>query len=139
MFSKLTSAERDLVEDSVGYMFDRFDRLHTLIGVLWEDNFADNRKEPVSPYEAEIIGEQLLLISDSIFNIIREYALMVGRKDFRGVGPYLDGARQAMATIECDEMLERVGDRADKAIIEAISNMSDKDAIRELKAILGEN
>ena len=147
---KTTSAERVLIANACYSVMCQMDMAHRLLMDLWEERFGAAEQKDIDSYTASVIGDTINMICDTLFDGLLEYALMVGDSDFRGVGPHLEGARIAIANIECEklskEMLDRVnamkeGEAKEEAFArrKAICDMENERAISAFKEWLKEH
>ena len=136
---KLTRHEREIVEEAVSYTFERLSELQLLLGGIWEDYFSGPKQERIYPGDAERIGQILYLIESSMFDLVRDYYMMVGKKNFRGVDYFLATAEQAKQTFEANDLLERAyaAKLLTKKDVDDIAGLPDAEAIKKLKALIG--
>ena len=112
--AKITAAERVTIDNACGSFFNRVNMAQRLLMNVWDEHFGAYEQEAIDEQTARIIGDTIFLIWDNIFQGLLDYALTVGRDDFEGVAPYLDGAREAQTVIECRELSDEVFDIMNK-------------------------
>ena len=142
-----TAADRYITSFEGTNYIGQLERVHTLLLALWEEYFGTVRDHPLSEYETDLIDHQLYFLSDALFNIILDMALDYGDSGFRGVGPFLEKAKEAEKAIECNKLVEKARKRQNaartdwerteyKARVDALAALPDDDAIPALKALL---
>ena len=148
--TKTTAAERALIGNACYSIICQVDMAHRLLMNLWEERFGTAEQKDIDSYTAGVIGDTISMICDTLFSGLLEYALMVGDDDFRGVGPHLEGLKEALANIECNklsnEMFHRVNAMKDGEVKEKawakrkeIGGMANEQAIAAFKEWLKEH
>lgn len=142
-----TAAERDAIRPAMDDIFCQLERCNDLLLDIWGDHFAEAEQKAIPPGTAGRIAGLLGLVTDTIYALLLQYALITGWP-FHGVTPYITSAKRAMGVIECNELMERANSAARtvsekdgqrRAAIkqcDAIAELSDAQAIPLLKALL---
>lgn len=103
-----TAQERLIIGRALDDIFISLDRVHNLLAEVIETHFGDWEKSPIDAADAENIACKLEIIGDIIFDSVLGYSLTIGRGDFRGVAPYLEGAERAALAVNVEKQLASV-------------------------------
>ncbi len=132
---KTTAQERLIIRTALDSTFIRLKRVDNFLQEVLESYFGDYKQKPIADYDAESIAYKLEIIEEILFDVMLEYSLTVGYKDFPGVDVYLEGADQTATTIEMEQLLDTVfpvnGNTCKRR---EIMKLPDKQAIAALKA-----
>ena len=144
-----THAERIIAADVCYDAFEQVKKAFYLLQNVWNRYFEDIDQPDISRYEAEILGIEVLAVTDFLFEALREYHLETGTADsFPGSSRFLELADdyrvyEQISSID-DELLDVIRglpkERRD-AVYErrkSACDLPDDQAIVALKSLLKE-
>lgn len=129
-----TAADRFTIRFVMDDLMGRLERTHNLLHFAWE-NYFGNAVNHLDECDTSVLADLLCMLSDSVFDILLEYNLTVGNKQFPGVDPHMEGVARLQDAARTDAAVARFhGHLTDE--VRRCMQLPDPEAAPALEALL---
>lgn len=139
--TETTGKERQTISNAMYGIMSNVQRAERVTRKLWDGYFSSETSQ-IGAYELEDIADIIHMVSDSLYDACLEYAMMVN-EEYCGIEKCRESAENACLAYKVDmlrcELMRSVKDSNTKEKIKETLELSDKEAIKILETIKGEN